>query len=242
MTLHDESMRDLVIANRILAREGVVDALGHASVRHPLQPERFIMSYSRSPGLVSHDDLAEFDLQGTGIVQSDRRPYLERFIHAAIYKARPDVGAVVHSHAREVIPFTVTSVPLRPMMHVAGFLGERVPVWDIRDRFQETDLLVRNMEHGRDLAQTLGMQTAALMRGHGCVVVGPDIRAAVASAVYMQINAAAQLHALQLGDIRYLTTEEARLASETNLSKLALERMWEYWQGRALGMPSGIPD
>jgi HCOMODA/2-hydroxy-3-carboxy-muconic semialdehyde decarboxylase len=222
------------MANRILAREGVVDALGHASVRHPLQPERFIISYSRSPGLVTQADLGEFDLHGTDVAQSGRKPYLERFIHAAIYEARPDVGAVVHNHAQEVIPFTVTSVSLRPVMHVAGFLGERVPVWDIRDRFQDTDLLVRNMEQARDLARTLGKHTAALMRGHGCIVVGPDIRAAVASAIYMRINAGAQLHAMQLGEPRYLTAREARLASETNLGKLALARMWEYWQGRVL--------
>src|SRR5262249_42152387 len=135
-----ELMHELVLANRILAAEGVVDAMGHASVRHPQQPGRFILSYSRSPELVTMEDLGVFDETGEPVSASDRKPYLERFIHAGIYAARPDVGAVIHNHAHEVIPFGVTRVPLRPIAHIAAPMGEHVPVWDIHERFGDTDL------------------------------------------------------------------------------------------------------
>ena len=225
--------RDLVVANRILANERVVDAFGHASVRHPDRPDRFIMSYSRSPELVTLDDLGVFDLEGTPVEKTDRKPYAERFIHAGIYEARPDVGAVIHNHSHEVIPFGVTAVPLRPLFHVGATMGDQIPVWDIHDRFHDTDLLVVNMMQARDLARTLGPNTAALMRGHGCVVVGPDIRTAVVSAVYMQVNARLQMDAMRLGDVQYLTPEEVRLASETNLSPFVVARVWECWEERA---------
>src|SRR3989442_11105077 len=163
----DQAIRDVVIGNRILAHEGVVDAYGHVSVRHPRDPGRYFLSRSRAPELVELGDVIEYDLSGTAVAGETRAPYLERFIHGAIYEARPDVQAVVHAHAEAVLPFTITPTPLRPVMHMASFIGARLPVWGIRDRFGATNLLVVNMAPGRDLARTLGAERAVLMRGHG---------------------------------------------------------------------------
>jgi len=162
--LHDQ-LEDLVIANRILAREGVVDGFGHISMRHPERPDRFFMSSSRSPELVSLDDIMEFDLDCNPIDQRGRTMYGERPIHGAIYRCRRDVCSVVHNHAHEVIPYSVTKVPMRQVIHTAGGMGRQVPVWDIRDEFGDTDLLVRNLEQGLSLAKTLGDNAAALSAG-----------------------------------------------------------------------------
>jgi HCOMODA/2-hydroxy-3-carboxy-muconic semialdehyde decarboxylase len=225
------ALRDLVAANRILAREGVVDGFGHASIRHPEQPGRFILSRSRAPELVAMDDLMVFEPDGAPVDPQGRALYAERFIHAALYEARPDVGAVIHNHSHAVIPFSVTDVPLRPMIHLAGSIGDRPPVWDIRTRFGDTDMLVVTMEQGRDLASTVGAGRVALMRGHGCVVAGATIREAVMIAIYLQINAALQMEAMRLGEPRFLTPGEVALTGK--LAPLGVDRAWEYWRRRA---------
>ena len=229
-----QELRNLVIGNRILAHEGVVDAFGHISVRHPDNPERFLMSRSRSPELVSFDDLMEFTLDGEPVDARGRTAYSERYIHAAILEARPDVNSVVHNHAYEVIPFGVTGVRLRPMFHTAARMGAEVPVWDIRDKWGDTHLLVVNMDHGRDLARTLADNSVVLMRGHGCTVVGDSIRHAVGTAIYTQINARLQMQAMQMGDITYLSQGEIDImAPFTAKAALGRERAWEYWRRRA---------
>jgi len=166
MSQLDDLLRDLVVANRILSNEDVVDAYGHISVRHPDNPKRFFMSRSLAPELVERHDLIEFDQMGEP-VSDKRQPYLERFIHAAIFEARPDVTAVVHAHAEDTLPFGIVSKPLEPVIHSGSFIGGKVPVWDIRKKFGDTDLLVRNMAQGRDLAKCMGNGAVALMRGHG---------------------------------------------------------------------------
>jgi ribulose-5-phosphate 4-epimerase/fuculose-1-phosphate aldolase len=229
----DEQLKELVIANRILAREGVVDGFGHASIRHPEKPDHFIMACSRSPELVVREDLMVFAADGTPVENTHLKPYAERFIHAGMYEARSDVHAVVHNHSYAVIPFSVTNTKVRPLLHVAATIGADVPIWDIHDHFHDTDLLVVNMEQARDLAKTVGDSTTALMRGHGSVVVGRDIRSAVISAVYLQVNANLQTEAMKMGEIRYLTEEEVKLAYERNLSPFVVARIWEYWSKRA---------
>jgi ribulose-5-phosphate 4-epimerase/fuculose-1-phosphate aldolase len=228
------ALRELALANRILAHEGVVDAFGHVSIRHPKRAGRFIMSRSRSPELVTVADLMEFELDGTPVDRRGRTPYSERFIHGAIYERRADVGAVVHNHSHEVIPYGVTPVKLRPVLHVGAAIGEEVPVWDIRARFGDTDLLVANMEHARDLAATLGANRVALMRGHGCAVAGSTLREAVFTAIYLQINARLQTAALGLsGEVRFLSPGEVARAKVLASQKVGLDRAWEYWGRRA---------
>ena len=227
------ALNDLVAANRILAREGVVDGFGHVSIRHPTFPDRYFLARSRSPELVTAEDIMEFTLDGAVVGNDDRKPYAERHIHGAILEARPDVHSVVHNHSHAVLPFAVTGVPLRPLMHVAGVIGESAPVWDIADRFGETNLLVTNMAQGRDLAATLGASSVALMRGHGCAVAGGGVREAVLTAIYTQINATIQLQAMALGEVRFLSPGEVALTPETLIGPLAMERAWEYHARRA---------
>ncbi|MGH7388685.1 MAG: class II aldolase/adducin family protein [Candidatus Rokuibacteriota bacterium] len=224
-------VEDLVAANRILADQGVFDAYGHVSVRHDRDPARYLMSRSLAPELVTAGDVIEYDLDSAPVDAGGRSLYLERFIHGEIYKARPDVTAVVHHHSPSVIPFSVSDVPLRPVYHMAAFLGEGAPVWEI-GKFGATDLLVRNALLGRGLAQTLGAHPVALMRGHGAVVVGPTLRHAVARSVYAEMNARLQRQAVALGTVTYLTPEEARLA-EASVSA-TYGRPWELWRKRAL--------
>jgi HCOMODA/2-hydroxy-3-carboxy-muconic semialdehyde decarboxylase len=233
-----ESLRDVVIANRILAHEGVVDAYGHVSMRHPDDPERYLLSRSRSPELVTLDDVLEFRLDGEVIDGRGFSFYAERYIHGAIYEARPDVMAVVHNHSNEVIPFTISKEPLRPVLHVAAAMGGHAPVWDIRDHFGDTDLLVVNMEHGRDLAQGLGDNTVVLMRGHGCAVVGDSIRAAVLTSIHLQTNAKVLAIARGFGDVTYMSPGEIERMTATSLGKLSVDRAWEYYRRRA-GMGDG---
>ena len=167
-------IKDLVIANRILAKEDVVDAYGHISVRHPDNPKHFFLSRSVAPDLVEPDDIVELGLDGQPVRDETRALYLERFIHAAIFEARPDVHAVVHAHAEDTLPFGIAqATPLRPVIHSGSFIGANVPVWDIADKFGDTNLLVTNMEQGRDLAKCLGNNNVALMRGHGFASAGP---------------------------------------------------------------------
>jgi ribulose-5-phosphate 4-epimerase/fuculose-1-phosphate aldolase len=234
MSVRETILQDLVAANRILAREEVVDGYGHVSVRHPDNPERFFLSRSRSPELVVRNDIMEFDLACQPIDQQGRSMYAERPIHGAIYAARPDVMAVIHNHAHEVIPYSVTKTHLRPIAHAAATMGPDVPVWDIRERFgQGTNLLVTTLDQGRDLARCLGDGRAALLRGHGCVVVGKTIRQAVMSAIYMMVNAKLLTTSLMLGDPIYLTDEEIEAHNSVAFSPISLDRTWEYWCRRA---------
>ena len=227
------TLREVVIANRILARENVVDAYGHVSIRHPDNPGRYLMSRSRSPELVTLGDVMEFELDGTPIDDA-RTPYAERHIHGAIYEARPEVNSVVHNHSHAVIPFGVTPTVLRPVAHVGAAIGKDVPVWDIRTKFGDTNLLVVNMEQGRDLAATLGANNVALMRGHGCAVAGKSVQGAVMTSIYLQVNARLLQDTLNMHDkIEYLSDGEIDLCADTFLSDFSVQRAWEYFQRRA---------
>jgi HCOMODA/2-hydroxy-3-carboxy-muconic semialdehyde decarboxylase len=223
----------LVAANRILANEGIVDAFGHISVRDPRGGQRFWLSRSRSPALVELDDLMEFSLDGAAVDARGRTPYGERMIHAAVYAARGDVHSVVHHHAHGVLPFAITDEPLRPVVHTASIIGAEIPVWDIRTKFGGTDMLVRSIEQGRDLAAMLAGNTCVLMRGHGAVVAGASIERAVLTAIYLEVNAKVLLDALPLGTPRALSPEEIARSAEAQFSPLALDRSWEYFCRRA---------
>ncbi len=229
----EKALRDVVIANRILAHEGVVDAYGHVSVRHPLDPRRYLLSRSRAPELVERGDIVEFDLEGKSVGGDTRAPYLERFIHGAIYETRPDVQAVVHAHAEAVLPFTISATPLRPVVHMASFIGARIPVWDIRDNFGDTNLLVVNMAQGRDLARGLGGERVALMRGHGFVAAGRSLPEVIRIGVYMPVNARVLLDALRLGEVTALSRGEIEAHASMKPDDPAMWRAWEYWAVRA---------
>lgn len=233
MTDLNALQRDLVTANHILAREGVTDALGHVSVRHPDRPNRFFLSCSRSPELVEIDDIMEYDLDCNPIDQRDRPMYFERPIHGAIFQARPDVQAVVHNHAYEVIPFGLTKRPLRACVHPACGMGMNVPIWDSRTSFGDTDLLITNMERGKDLARGMGPDNTVLLRGHGCVVTGTNLKQAVLNAVYFKINASLVLNSMLIGDdITYLSEGEIELTKKLVYSDNSVQRMWDYWSRR----------
>ena len=182
-------IEDIVIGSRVLAEFGVLDGFGHVSARDPKNPNHFLMSRSLAPALVSADDIMEFDLDGNAVDPRGRSLFLERFIHSEIYKARPDVMSVVHTHSPGVIPFGVSQVPLRAMFHNAAFLAAGTPVWDIRKDFGETDMLVRDPSRGKSLAQVLGDKPVVLMRGHGDVTVGPSVKMAVFRAYYTDVDA-----------------------------------------------------
>ena len=229
----NSQLRDLVVANRILAREEVVDAYGHVSVRHPQHPDRYLLSCSRSPELVTLDDIVEHTLVGDPVGNESRTLYAERHIHGGIFEQRPDVQAVIHNHSLPVIPFSVTGIPLRPIFHTAALMGNEVPVWDIRDTFGETGMLVVNMEQGRDLAHRLGDNRAALMRGHGCVVTGSSLREVVMAAIYLQVNAKLLLDSLPLGPVNYLTPVEVEAMRDNLLRPVSMDRAWQYWKMRA---------
>ena len=222
---------ELVVANHILANEGVVDGYGHVSVRSPANPNRYFLARAGAPALVTPADIAEYDLDSKPVTNTSATGYTERFIHGEIYKARPDVMAVVHCHCLEVIPFAATSVPLRPMYHMGYFIGEGVPVFDIRRIAGITNMLVETPELGQALAQTLGDKSAALMRGHGAAVVATSVHVVVATAYYLNLNARLQLQAIQLGGgkVAYLDPEEAKKATQT------YERSWDFWKSRLPG-------
>jgi ribulose-5-phosphate 4-epimerase/fuculose-1-phosphate aldolase len=233
MSKLEVQLEDLVIANRILAREGVVDGFGHVSMRHPDRPGRFFMSRSRSPELVTRDDIMEFDLDCNPIDQRGRVMYGERPIHGAIFQVRPDVNSVVHNHAHEIIPYSVTKAPMRQIIHTAGGMGREVPVWDIRDEFGDTDMLVRNLKQGLSLAKALGKNAAVLMRGHGCAVTGKTVRDAVRIAVYLTVNARLQTDAMRFGDVTFLSDGETMATADMSATPLAADRVWEYWERRS---------
>jgi HCOMODA/2-hydroxy-3-carboxy-muconic semialdehyde decarboxylase len=222
-------VEDLVVANRVLADQGVLDGFGHVSIRHPGNPNRFLMSRSLAPALVKAGDIMEFDLDGNPVDQQGRAVFLERFIHAEVYKARPDVQAVVHSHSPGVIPFGVSQKPMKAMYHIAAFLAAGVPVFEIRDAGGMTDMLVRDAELGKALARSLGDKSVALMRGHGDVVVGPTLPLAVFRAVYTEVNARLQAQAMALGGpINALAPEEGEKANKV-LDQIHL-RAWDLWK------------
>ena len=226
-------LEDIVVGSRILADFGVVDGFGHVSARHPTNPNHFLMSRSLAPALVTADDIMEFDLDGNPVDARGRGVFLERFIHAEIYRARPDVMSVVHTHSQGVIPFSVSKVPLRPMYHNPSFLAVGVPVWDIRNDFGETNMLVANSAIGKSLAATLGDKPVVLMRGHGDVAVGPSVKMAVFRAYYTDVNAKLQAQALALGgEPNYLTPGEGEKADKTNFA--VMDRIWGLWRMRVM--------
>ncbi len=226
-------VEDLVAANRILFDQGVVDGFGHVSARHDKDPNRFLLSRSMAPGLVTEADIMEFDLDGTPVDARGRAVYLERFIHGEILRMHPEVQSVVHSHSPAVIPFGVSKAALRPLYHMSGFLGAGAPVFEIRDAGgPATDMLIRNRELGRALAAALGSNPVMLMRGHGSVVVGPTIRQAVFRAVYTEVNARMESEALRLGDVTFLNEQEAAAAMTTNAAQV--NRPWELWRKKAM--------
>src|ERR1700730_8920118 len=226
-------LEDIVIGSRVLADFGVLDGFGHVSARHPTNPNHFLMSRSLAPALVTADDIMEFDLDGNPVDARGRAVFLERFIHSEIYKARPDVMSVVHTHSPGVIPFSVSKVPLRAMFHNPAFLAVGVPVWDIRKDFGETSMLVANAALGKSLAETLGDKPVVLMRGHGDVTVGPTVKMAVFRAYYTDVNAKLQAQAIALGgEPNYLTPGEGVKADQTNFA--VMDRIWNLWRMKVL--------
>src|SRR5882724_13098421 len=205
---------DLVLAYRILAAHGVVDAYGHVSLRTANNPKRYLLARAMAPELVTADDIVEFDLDSNAVKDPGVALYLERFIHGEIFKSRPDINAVVHNHSPSVIPFSVTTVAMRPLFHMAAFVGEGLPNFEIRDAERGTDLLVKTPYLGQALAKTLGGSPAALMRGHGSVTVGESLPRAVGRSIYLEMSARMQLHAITIagpgGKITYLDEQEVR--------------------------------
>src|SRR3954452_9375926 len=227
-------IEDLVAGSRIRASEGVLDAYGHISARSDKRPERFIMSRSRAPALVTAADLMELDADSEAVGRDGRKGFIERYIHGEIYRARPEVMAIVHSHSASVIPFGVTRTRLRPIYHMGAFLWSGTPVFDIRKTREENDLLVRDRPLGKALAGSLGSCNCVLMRGHGMTVVGDGVPEAVYRAIYTEMNARLQLQATALeGPIEFLSDEEGRRSTAANRG--TLERPWELWKKRALG-------
>ena len=224
-------LEDLAAAARILAAEGVVDGFGHVSMRHPLAPDRYLMSRSVAPALQMPDDIIEYDLDSTPIDANGRGSFLERFIHGEIYRKRPDVMSVVHSHSPSVIPYSLTGLPMRAMYHNAAFLAAGVPVFRVEEKFGPTNMLVSNNAMGVELASVLGNKHVALMRAHGSVACGPSLQVAVFRAVYTEVSARVQQAALAHGlPIAALSEAEGLLADETNMG--AGMRAWELWRGR----------
>lgn len=224
-----QAIADLVLADHILADQGVVDGFGHVSVRDPADPSKFFLARSMAPELVTAADVFEHDLDGNAPAAGTAKLYLERFLHAEIYRARPDVIAVVHCHAPDLIPFGVTSVALRPIYHMSSFLGGGVPVFDIHKATgASTDMLISSPELGKALAGSLASHPVALLRGHGAVIVGKDLPAVVFRAVYTELNAKLQAQAMTLGaKITFLDPDEAKKSEQTNSSVIG--RSWELW-------------
>jgi HCOMODA/2-hydroxy-3-carboxy-muconic semialdehyde decarboxylase len=223
------AIRELVDANHILFDQGVVDGFGHVSMRHPIKPDHFLLARSMAPALVTEKDVLEFDANGAPVEAGGPAVYLERFIHSEMYRIRPDVVAVVHSHSPAVVPFSVVSgIKLRAICHMCGFLGAATPVFEIRDfAGSGSDLLIRDSRLGAALAQSLGQGPAILMRGHGSTVVGNTIRQVVFRAVYTEVGARLQSEAMRLGSVTYLTEEEAEATTTTNNTQI--DRAWLLW-------------
>lgn len=224
-------LEDVATASRILVDQGVFDAAGHVSMRHPQRPDRFLMSRSLAPQLVSADDIMEFTLDCTP--QDDRKPFIERFLHGGIYKKRSDVMAIAHGHSAAVIPFGLVKTPMRATYHNAAFLAAGVPVFDIRDRFGATDIVISSADRGAALAEALGDKNVLLLRAHGFVAVAPNIESAVFRAIFTEVSARVQLQAATLGgEIAALDEEEGRKADAINLATVG--RSWELWKKRVM--------
>ena len=227
-------IEDLVAANRILAEHGVIDAYGHVSVRSASDPKRYLLARSIAPELVIHGDILEYDLDSNPIDPRGLESVRERFIHGEIYKARPDVNAVVHNHSPSVVPFSVTEIAMRPLFHMAAFVGEGVPNFEIRDAEKGTDLLVKTPYLGQALAKCLGRSPAALMRGHGSVTVGQTLPRAVGRSIYLELSARMQLQAIAIagpgGKIVYLDDSEVRASVPVQ----DYGRAWPMWREKAL--------
>jgi HCOMODA/2-hydroxy-3-carboxy-muconic semialdehyde decarboxylase len=235
-----EARYQVALANRILANEGVLDAFGHVSLRHPKDPGRYLLSRSRSPGVVEPADVLEFTLDSEPVAPPTAQLYAERVIHGCIYQARPDVTAVCHHHAPAVMPFCIAGVPIVPVFHLGAAAGKTVPFWNQRDEFGDTNLLVVKPEEGRSLARALGAHGAVLMNNHGATVAGRDLRELVSRAIFMCHNAEYQLRAQLLGKVATLTAGETRLAGSLNAMPNVTNRTWEYWTlrlARAAGLP-----
>jgi ribulose-5-phosphate 4-epimerase/fuculose-1-phosphate aldolase len=228
-----ERIADLAAASRILAAQGVVDGFGHVSMRHPSAPERYLMARSIAPALVTPEDIIEYDLDSNPCNAGGRGSFLERFIHGEIYKARPDIQSIVHSHSPSVIPFGLVGVSMQAMFHNAAFIAVGVPVFDIRRKFGATDMLVSNAPKGVALAAVLGKKDIVLMRAHGSVACGPTLQTAVFRAVYTEVNARIQHWTLALkggAPIAALDDEEGRLADVIN--QTAGMRAWDLWRSQ----------
>ena len=226
-------LEDLAAASRILAAQGVVDAFGHVSMRHPSAPDRYLMAKSISPARVTPEDIIEYDLDSNPVNANGRGSFLERFIHGEIFKARPDVMSVVHSHSPSVVPFGLVGVPMRAMFHNAGFIAAGVPVFDIAEKFGATDMLVGNVEKGVALIEVMGSHDIVLMRAHGSVACGPTLQTAVFRAVYTEVNARIQHYTLSLSGgtpMAALSAEEGRLADQVNQG--AGMRAWDLWRSQ----------
>jgi ribulose-5-phosphate 4-epimerase/fuculose-1-phosphate aldolase len=224
------AISELVIANRIVAHLRLVDSFGHVTVRNPENPQRFFMSRSRAPSLVTKEDILEFNLDSSPVDLRGFSPYKERFIHGALFKARPDVVAVCHNHAHELLPLAVTKTAMRPALHSASVIGHHVPVWDIRDEFGDTDMLVTSNEMGDSLARSVGQGRAALMRGHGSVIAGKSLRDVVFMTYYLRLNAEVLIEAMSMGkDITYLSAGEVDKSGELHSQSLSQGRAWEEW-------------
>ncbi len=225
------TLEDLAAASRILADQGVFDAAGHVSMRHPHQAERFLMSRSLAPALVTADDIMEFTLECEACDARGRTGFIERFLHGGIYRTRSDVMAIAHGHSPSVIPFGLVATPMRATYHNAAFLAAGVPVFDIRDTFGATDIVINSAERGAALAETLGDKSVVLLRAHGFAAVGPSLQAAVFRAVFTEVSARVQLQAAALGGpIAALDAEEGHKADAINLATLG--RSWDLWKRR----------
>jgi ribulose-5-phosphate 4-epimerase/fuculose-1-phosphate aldolase len=227
----EEAIEQVILANRILANEGVLDAFGHVSVRNPKNPNTFFQSRSLSPELVTKDDVLEIDVDGNVLTKKDVKPYGERIIHAAILKVRPDVHAVFHGHPHPVIPFTCTGVQIRPIVHFGAMFYDGMNLYDDYD--VSSGMLIASPEEGERVARVLGDKRALLLRGHGCVVVGESTQRMVMGAIYLRDNAAIQFQAMQMGQPKYLSYEEGRQANIITTSAVVVERAWTYWVRRA---------
>jgi ribulose-5-phosphate 4-epimerase/fuculose-1-phosphate aldolase len=225
-------IEELALANRILAHEGVLDAFGHVSARHPTDPGRYLLSRSRSPLLIEPDDILEYTLDSEPVKSPKMLLYAERVIHGCIYRARSDVMAVVHHHAAAVMPFCIAGKPIVPVFHLGAAMGEDAPFWDQHDEFGDTNLLVVKQEEGHSLARALGRHSAVLMNRHGATVVAGGLKELVSRSIFMCQNAEYQLRALTLGTPEPLHRGEVKLAGTLSLLPNVVTRTWEYWSMR----------
>jgi ribulose-5-phosphate 4-epimerase/fuculose-1-phosphate aldolase len=228
----DDIRYEVALASRMLSHEGVLDAFGHVSIRHPDDPQKFLLSRSRSPAMVEPADVLEYDLDSQPLRPTGVQLFAERVIHGCIYQARPDVNAVCHHHAAAVLPFCIAGIDLAPVFHLGAAIGQTVPFWDQQDEFGDTNLLVMKPEEGRSLARALGPHSAVLMRHHGATVVGKDLRDLVARSIFMCDNARYQLQAHLLGKVSPLSPGETKLAGTISAMPTVVGRTWEYWSIR----------